>query len=172
MWQFTAQLLEIEAFPFVVCIFILARIGRQAKLAIKLVISRELYTCWSSSLGTVKNNTYRIAHCAECKARRTCYLEWIHLHRREPVLGIGYECGQCDFGVHRRIECRFAIILKQLVAWKIHAYACTQFIELAILPRDEATVGRLAVILIRRSIECESKIRIRVFDFKALYQAQ
>ena len=172
MWQFTTQLLEIEAFPFIVGIFVLAGVGRQAKLTIEFIISRELYTGRGPSLGTVKDNTYRVAHCTESKAWRTCHLEWVHLHCCEPVLGIGNECCQCDFGVHRRIECRFAIILKQLVAWKIHAYACTQFIELAILPRDEATVGRFAVILIRRSIECESKIGIRVFDFKALYQAQ
>ena len=44
MWQFTAQLFKIEAFPFIVGIFVLTGIGRQAKLAVELIVGWELYT--------------------------------------------------------------------------------------------------------------------------------
>ena len=74
--------------------------------------------------------------------------------------------------MYRRIKSSFTIIFKQFITWQIHTYACAQFIELAILPRNKATIRCFAIILIRRSIECESKIGIRVFDLKALYQAQ
>ena len=50
VWQLTAEFLEVEALPLVVCLFVLCWVARQTEFAIEFVIIGELYTCGGSSL--------------------------------------------------------------------------------------------------------------------------